>query len=114
MNDELKAPERIWIDNERPYGGECHLFTEADVDPGIPLSDYGVEYIRADRIEQLERERDEAQINHAAWKLEAEATQANLAKAMEALRLISQMHGYTSRQLSDLARAALAELGGGE
>jgi len=41
-----------------------------------------------DRIEQLERERDEEGINHLAWKLEAEATQANLIKAVEALTVV--------------------------
>ena len=24
-----EAPERIWIDDERAYGGECHVYTEA-------------------------------------------------------------------------------------
>jgi hypothetical protein len=43
-----------------------------------------------DRIEQLERERDEEGINHLAWKLEAEATQANLIKAVEALRFYAE------------------------
>jgi hypothetical protein len=40
------APERIWIDDERPSGGVCHVYTE--VVAGVPLHLYGVEYIRAD------------------------------------------------------------------
>ena len=74
------------------------------------------EYVLADRIEQLERERDEwiAHAKDAIWSdsEELKLAEAKLAKAIEALRFISQMHGYTSRQLSDLARAVLAELEG--
>jgi hypothetical protein len=83
---------------------------------GTDLSDCAV-----DRIGELEaacwrmkEDRDRA----ISWRdhdtTRAEAAEAKLTKAMGSLRLISQMHGYTSRQLSDLARAALAELEGGE
>jgi len=65
----------------------------------------------ADRIEELERERDEAQINHAAWKLEAEAIQANLAKMVEALRKIANAYDI-NWHAGVLSRAALAELEG--
>lgn len=71
----------------------------------------------ADRIEQLVKEGNETHKEAMSWiekwgdalkgKREAEA---KLAKVVEALSLISQMHGYTSRQLSDIARAVLAEL----
>ena len=56
------------------------------------------------------------QHNAYMFNLEAdlEMLESKLAKAMEVLRFISQMHGYTSRQLSDLARGVLAELEGGE
>ena len=41
-------------------------------------------------IEQLERERDEEGINHLAWKLEAEATQANLIKCVEVMKALRE------------------------
>jgi len=65
----------------------------------------------ADRIEELERKN--AEMNKLYGEVK-EGLEAKLAKAMELLRFISQMHGYTSRQLSDLARTKLAELEGGE
>lgn len=67
-----EAPERIWISKSVPE------FTTCDPnDPDFPLTDYGVEYVRADlvkdvlelseawsrskqRIEELERERKDA------------------------------------------------------
>jgi len=70
------------------------------------------EYVLADHIKELERERDEAQINHAAWKLEAEAIQANLAKMVEALRKIANAYDI-NWHAGVLSRAALAELEGG-
>ena len=42
MKDE--APERIWIDDERPIGGICHVYNEAT--EGVLK--YATEYIRAD------------------------------------------------------------------
>ena len=62
----------------------------------------------ADLIEQLERERDEAY--NAAWRngIAQEATEAKLAKAMEALKNIAHGGGYTDMQI---ARTVLAELG---
>lgn len=75
----------------------------------------------ADRIEELVKERDDAEqreitkieVNHqrvVSYLTRVKAAEAKLAKAVEALNLISQMHGYTSRQLSNKARAVLAEL----
>jgi hypothetical protein len=121
MSDDMKAPERIWIDDERPYGGECHLSTEADIVPGFPLSIYGVEYIRADRIEQLERERDEIDALAHKYMDRLEQSEAKLAKAVEALRDTAYfmerhsnrwdgVNGKHPAEVMEAARAALAEL----
>jgi multidrug resistance efflux pump len=66
-----------------------------------------------DRIEQLEENNKELTMQLLAAHGQAADALDKLAKTVEALRFISQMHGYTSRQLSDLARTKLAELEGG-
>jgi hypothetical protein len=53
MTDE---PERIWIDDERPIGGELHVFTDPPV-KGVEQLVVG--YIRADLAEAIVR---------AAWE----------------------------------------------
>lgn len=46
------AVERIWIDDERPIGGELHVFTS-----GLPsVVEYCTEYVHADRLKALEAE----------------------------------------------------------
>jgi hypothetical protein len=49
MTDE---PERIWIDDERPIGGELHVFTDPPV-KGVEQLVVG--YIRADLAEAIVR-----------------------------------------------------------
>lgn len=51
-----EAPERIWIEDERPYGGMCHLHSEGTLGQII----YGVEYVRADLLADMTRQRDAA------------------------------------------------------
>lgn len=84
-------------------------------------NDFSAAQEAIDRIKQLERERDEAQINHAAWKLEAEAIQAELAKAVETLREMhkksmwlrgEQSYREFARYVEKITRAMLAELEG--
>jgi hypothetical protein len=118
MSDDLIKDEAEFIRN-------C----ATDIETGEPLDDdqlcnlYVIDAHRiADlidaveaRIEELERERDDAQINHAAWKLEAEATQANLAKAMDIIKRIlnaaPDAEDHTGwAQLLDDSAAVLAEL----
>lgn len=40
----MTAPDRIWIEDERPEGGQCHVHNVPS--EGVLL--YGVEYVRAD------------------------------------------------------------------
>jgi len=49
MTDE---PERIWIDDERPIGGELHVFTDP---PVKGVEELVVGYIRADLAEAIVR-----------------------------------------------------------
>ena len=46
------SPERIWIDDERPIGGGCHVYNEWT--GGVER--YCVEYVRADLYEELKEE----------------------------------------------------------
>lgn len=82
MTDAKKngAPERIWIEDERPYGGMCHLHSEGTLGQII----YGVEYVRADLLADMARQRDELA--------------AKVALAKEALGwiiLMDRRHGLT-------------------
>jgi hypothetical protein len=47
-----EEPERIWIDDERPIGGELHVFTDP---PVKGAEEFVVEYIRADLAEAIVR-----------------------------------------------------------
>ena len=67
---------------------------------------------QANRIEELEKRCSLYARADRLFVEEINDLEAKLTKAVEALRLISQMHGYTSRQLSNIARAVLAELEG--
>jgi len=91
--------------NQTPYGGD-------DLIKRLREGDLGYGEAAADHIEKLEGQC----VVYAKWDRTRvdyiNDLEAKLAKAMEGLRFISQMHGYTSRQLSDLARTALAELEG--
>jgi hypothetical protein len=49
MTDE---PERIWVDDERPIGGELHVFTDP---PVTGVEQLVVGYIRADLAEAIVR-----------------------------------------------------------
>lgn len=58
-----EGPERIWIEDERPFGGDCHVCDE----PSEAVEQYSVAYVRADihqaaltHVEAAERERDAA------------------------------------------------------
>jgi hypothetical protein len=75
----------------------------------------------ADRIEELERERDEAEANETLcsnmavnYFERAETAEAKLAKAVEALREIERHSSHANYILVRFARIALAELEGGE
>jgi hypothetical protein len=63
MTDE---PERIWIDDERPIGGELHVFTDP---PVTGAEQFVVGYIRADLAEAIVR----AAWERVALELDAEA-----------------------------------------
>ena len=47
-----EEPERIWIDDERPIGGELHVFTDP---PVKGTEEFVVGYIRADLAEAIVR-----------------------------------------------------------
>ena len=47
----IEEPERIWIDDERPIGGELHVFTDPPV-KGVEQLVVG--YIRADLAEAID------------------------------------------------------------
>jgi hypothetical protein len=49
MAEMTEAPERIWIEDERPEGGSCHVYD--DPTPGVLK--YAVEYIRKDVVQDL-------------------------------------------------------------
>lgn len=56
MNDTTReGPERIWIEDERPFGGNCHVWDE----PSEAVEQYSVAYVRAD-IHQAALARAEA------------------------------------------------------
>jgi len=63
-----------------------------------------------DTVMEVERNPTGAWVAIQEQAVHIEELEDRLTKAVEALRFISQMHGYTSRQLSDLARTTLAEL----
>ena len=46
------APKRIWIDDERPIGGELHVFPNP---PAIGAEDFVIAYHRADLSANLVR-----------------------------------------------------------
>lgn len=47
------APERIWVDDERPLGGICHVYSELDVN----ARKWVIEYVRADIVDALVAEK---------------------------------------------------------
>lgn len=36
MTDTPDSPERIWVDDERPIGGSCHVYTAKA--PGVEMN----------------------------------------------------------------------------
>jgi hypothetical protein len=67
-----QAQKRIWTDDERPIGGDLHVFTNP---PAIGAEDFVIEYHRAD--------------------LSADLVRAVLERAMTSLRISGDMGGYT-------------------
>jgi len=85
---------------------------------GMVTSPERREYVLADRIEELERERDEAMMTgHDLAKIEYRdlvgGLEAKLAKAVEALRLASKINKMPFNTAKAI-NAVLAELEGGE
>jgi hypothetical protein len=60
-------PERIWIDDERPIGGEVHMFTDP---PAKGTEAFVVGYVRADVAEAMARAAVEAALREAAKEVE--------------------------------------------
>ena len=53
----MNGPDLIWIDEERPIGGELHVYTEWSQ----PVEQYCVPYVRRDIVEKMVQEaRDQA------------------------------------------------------
>jgi hypothetical protein len=87
---------------------ELRSVDQADVTDCFLSSPYFIK--AADRIEKLVESIKNLLHLWATVAVNREVSEGKLEKAVEALNLISQMHGYTSRQLSDIARSVLAEL----
>jgi hypothetical protein len=111
------APNRIWVNLDDNEDGCCPTEDSLNGDGKFFCPTYATEYVRADRIEQLEAARHDADEAEAyAWQLEQ-----RLAKAVEALRECQEAlrdhikqyphmtKGYTVDAEKN-ARAVLAEL----
>jgi hypothetical protein len=76
------APNRIWVNLDDNEDGCCPTEDSLNGDGKFFCPTYATEYVRADRIEQLEAARHDADEAEAyAWQLEQ-----HLAKAVETLR----------------------------
>ena len=56
------APERIWVEDERPLGGICHVYSELDVN----ARKWAIEYVRADIVDALVAEKVREALTEAA------------------------------------------------
>ena len=96
MTNENEAPEQIWVEDERPIGGDCHVYNE-------PIKGFcnPIRYTLADlsdaRIAELEGQNRELHMQVIASDGQAqmayeeqERLEAKLAKAERALRDVSQ------------------------
>lgn len=61
MND-TEQPERIWIRPINPHRPLGQLYTNRDM-AASKVNEDSVEYVRADRLAQVEKERDELRDN---------------------------------------------------
>ena len=89
----MSAPERIWIEDERPHGGICFVHTEGTAGQRL----YRVEYIRADLARPT--------LTHALELPEVAA----LVEALDA-KTVMDPNNSNSTWLDAKARAALAAL----
>ena len=112
------APKRIWINKVHGQHPEDWEFTDGKCWTKAQLRKK-VEYVRADRIEELVEERDTARrLLGAATQMQTE-TQAKLTKAVEAMRNTLDKPRHADQSYAGLwadtmkeVRATLAELEG--
>jgi hypothetical protein len=118
-----EAPERIWLTGfvKDEYGARLGRGTISDLDHG-QNPDYP-EYVRADRIKELELEVETWKSraihqNEVAGRLEAKLSksEALLAKAMEALEKVAQydMQYLAINTLAELSSVSCANTTGGK
>jgi hypothetical protein len=116
-----EAPERIWLTGfvKDEYGARLGRGTISDLDHG-QNPDYP-EYVRADRIKELELEVETWKSraihqNEVAGRLEAKLSESEalLAKAMEALEKVAQydMQYLAINTLAELSSVSCANLKG--